>query len=141
LVRRKKDSLLIVETTRQPNNMGLYVVSPEGARCFIEYSKKRFRAIDEDLRCTWEHGAVNYCVANKLVEINIFDSNIDAEGKRDDIPERKRIRSIGPSALVLFAHKCRWTLKRFGINKSLKILLNLMCNKCQHKTKRKWIVE
>lgn len=132
---------VIVETTRQPNNMGLYLVSPQGARQFIEYSTKRFRAIDEDLRRTWEHGAVNYCTASKLVEINIFDSNIDAAGDRGDLPERKRARSVGPSAAAELVKKIRWNLTRFGFKDSMRMLLNMLANKLRKKPNRRWLLD
>lgn len=129
----------LVETTRQPNNMGLYLVSPEGARRFIGYSTRRFRAIDEDLRRTWEHGAVNYCTAHKLVEINIFDSNIDAAGDRGDLPERQRTRLLGPSALKEQLHKLRWNLRRFGLCGCARLVLNWLSNQCKKKGRRNWI--
>jgi GR25 family glycosyltransferase involved in LPS biosynthesis len=127
--------------SRQPNNMGLYLVSPQGARQFIEYSTKRFRAIDEDLRRTWEHGAVNYCTASKLVEINIFDSNIDAAGDRGDLPERKRARSVGPSAAAELVKKIRWNLTRFGFKDSMRMLLNMFANKLRKKPNRRWLLD
>jgi glycosyl transferase family 25 len=132
---------VIVEMSRQPNNMGLYLVSPQGARQFIEYSTKRFRAIDEDLRRTWEHGAVNYCTASKLVEINIFDSNIDAAGDRGDLPERKRARSVGPSAAAELVKKIRWNLTRFGFKDSMRMLLNMFANKLRKKPNRRWLLD
>ena len=140
LVRGSPDEPLIVETMRQPNNMGLYLVSPEGAKRFIEYSSRRFRAIDEDLRRTWEHCAVNYCAVGKLVDINIFDSNIDAAGNRGDLPERKRQRVLGPSNVAEAIQKIRWNLSRFGLKVYLRMLLRILVTKCRSKSKRNWIL-
>ncbi|MBA4501503.1 glycosyltransferase family 25 protein [Marinobacterium marinum] len=131
----------LIETTRQPNNMGLYLVSPLGARRFIEYSSRRFRAIDEDLRRVWEHGAVNYCTPSPWVEINIFDSNIDAAGDRGDLPERKRTRLLGPSPLQVGWQKLCWCRQRFGVTGCVRLMLNYLTNKFRKKSRRSWVLE
>jgi len=84
----------LVEPFRIPNGMVAYLVSPSGADKFIRYSEARYRAIDEDLRRVWEHGAVNY-VLDPLVagENPGFQSDIDKQGNRRNLPERKRKRA------------------------------------------------
>lgn len=104
-----------------PNNMGAYLVTPKGAKKFINYSNKRFRAIDEDMRRVWEHKAVNYSFSPGLAITNVFDSTIDAFGDRNN--ETERSRKVYLKKKERYFGRLMWWLQRWGVIVIIKALV------------------
>jgi glycosyl transferase, family 25 len=66
----------LVRYSKIPNNTGAYLISPSGAKRFLQPSL-RLRAIDEEMRRPWSTGLDTYGVVPPFIVSNIFDSSID----------------------------------------------------------------
>jgi len=98
----------IVTHWRTQNTTTGYVVSPEGARRFLEDFSTRCRPVDEDLRREWLHGAAVYGVVPSPITSSAMVSSIDPEASRDQPGRRRamgRMNGLGAWA---------WRLKHWG---------------------------
>lgn len=72
----------VVNYLRVPPNVGAYLVTPVGARKFLNWPQARWRPVDQDLRRPWENGVVTVGVFPNPVSQNHNASSIDAIGGR-----------------------------------------------------------
>lgn len=105
----------MVKFVRVPVNAGAYLITPEGARKFLEWRTPRSRPLDIDLRRVWDHGLITLGVSPLPVTSNAGPSSIDQIGIRDKrqkfgsfiekrVDQARRfaynLSDIGPSAMV-----------------------------------------
>lgn len=121
----------IVSYWRTANYAVGYVVTPDGARRFLEAFPVRTRPVDEDMRRLWLHDVPSYGVVPEPVLHNGVVSSIDPSQTRETLG-RPRIRAMGPmggrdawawrmkhwgalGVIAKFRHDLLWKIrKRFG---------------------------
>lgn len=67
----------IVRYLRVPMNSATYIITPEGARKFLDWKLLRTSAIDLDLQRVWEHKLYTVGVSPEPVIRNILESTIN----------------------------------------------------------------
>lgn len=73
----------VVRYQKVPLRTGAYLITPRGARKFLEWSEKpRQRPVDVDLRRVWETGLVTLGIYPNPISQNHFPSSIDDVGIR-----------------------------------------------------------
>jgi glycosyl transferase family 25 len=117
----------IVEYWHIGNFTAGYVVSPDGARQFLNAFRERARPVDEDMRRIWLHRVPSYGVVPGPVVHDGPISTIHPRGQRDQVGRAmgsmngreawawRIVRWGGVGVLSHFGHGLLWTLrKRFG---------------------------
>lgn len=106
------DGFDIVEYWRMANMAVGYVVTPAGAKRFLDAMPERTRPVDEDMRRLWLHGVPSYGVVPSPVHHYGPISSIDPTGRRDR-EGRARMVAMGPmSGREAWA----WRLGRWGVD-------------------------
>jgi glycosyl transferase family 25 len=89
----------IVRYLRIPMNMGAYLITPAGARRFIEWKTQRTAPIDFDMARVWEHKIRTLGVWPEPVLHNVLaSSSIDTAEKRHERWKPGKVTQISDSA-------------------------------------------
>ncbi|MCB9973149.1 MAG: glycosyltransferase family 25 protein [Rhodospirillales bacterium] len=113
-----RPDIKFLEYFRIPNNTGASLVSPRGARKFLDNIRNGLLPIDEVLRRPWVHGCITYGMSPPFFQSNIFESAIDACEQRPDIGARKQFKIKYDQDTI--SKKLQWQCYRWGILKTTK---------------------
>lgn len=78
-----------VKFSSVPPSTGAYLITPEGARKFLNWRQLRFRPVDQDMRRIWDCGLVTYGVHPRPVIPDIGVSTIDTMGRKKTKKQRE----------------------------------------------------
>lgn len=67
----------IVKYSRVPAGLGAYVITPNGARKFINWRRTRTNPVDIDMRNVWDSGLKTYGLLPSPIAQNVLESSIE----------------------------------------------------------------
>jgi glycosyl transferase family 25 len=97
----------LVRYFQVPLGTGAYLITPAGARKFLNWPQKRWRPVDRDLRRVWETNLLTLGVSPDPVTQNVAPSTIDATGRRLSKKQKYAKDSRHRDRLSQFIYNCR----------------------------------
>lgn len=86
------DGYDVVRYIRVPPKTGAHLITPQGARKFLEWQKPRWRPVDQDLRRVWELDLLTLGIFPLPATQDVMPSTIDQIGLRITAKKKKYIR-------------------------------------------------
>jgi glycosyl transferase family 25 len=120
------DGYEVVKYIRVPPKTGAHLVTPEGARKFLEWQKPRWRPVDQDLRRVWELDLLTLGISPLPATQDVMPSTIDQIGLRIKAKKKKYMRDNKWRDRL---HRFIYNIGSIGFTKTLLGMAGIASNK------------